>query len=104
AKPGRAWTRVRTQVDQLLSADGPHPAMTVHAENARQAAPCARWAQQPCGRGGPVANRPAESGDQDAAKAVTTLVEHGRKVAGLSQAEHAAQRRTRRVHADVGLT
>jgi hypothetical protein len=66
AKPDCARAGVGTEVDQLLSPDGPDAAMTVHAEYTWQAAPNASWAQQPPARVRPVANRPTQSTDQDA--------------------------------------
>ena len=104
AEPGRPRTRARTEVDQLLGTNGPHAAVTMHAENSGQAAPNVGWAQQPGARVGSVAHRPAQSADQDAIAAHAALVMHCRTVGGPSQAEHPAQRRTRRVGADVGLS
>ena len=51
-----------------------------------------------------VSNRPAQAlTDQDAIQAHLALVEHGRKVAEPSQAEHTAQCRTGRVRSGIGL-
>ena len=47
AEPGRPRARAGTEIDQLLGANGPNAAMTMHAENAGQVAPSAGWAQQP---------------------------------------------------------
>jgi hypothetical protein len=63
AKPDCARAGVDTEVDQLLGPDGSDAAMTVHAEYTWQAAPNACWAQQPCDRVRPIANRPTKSTD-----------------------------------------
>ncbi len=92
------------EVDQLLSADRAHAAMTMHAENARKAAPNACRTQQPGAGVRAVADRPAQSTDHDAIPALAALVDHGWTGRRLSQAEYPPQRRACRVGADVGLS
>ena len=60
-------------------------------------------AQQPGTRVGPVADGPAQPTNQYAVPALAALVNHARPAGELSQAEHLAQARARRVSADVGL-
>jgi hypothetical protein len=87
AQPDRAWAGVRTEVDQLLSADRSDAAMTVHAEYAGQVAPNACRTQQPSGRIRPVPNRPAQATDQDAIQGLTPLVDHSETGRKPSQAD-----------------
>jgi hypothetical protein len=101
----RDGTRVRagTEVHQLFGSDGTHPGVCVHTQYARQIAPHVRRAQQPGCRVGPVADRPAQWADPNAIQVLAPLLDHLRTTGGLAQAEHPAQRRTRRVRTDVGL-
>ncbi len=78
--------------------------MTVHAEYAGQPAPYACRAQQPGGRLGTVAHRPAKPTDQDSIQAPTAVINHRWAATRLSQAEHSAQRGASRVRADPGLS
>ena len=80
AEPGSPRVGVGTEVDQLLSTDRPHTAMTVHAENAGQRLPYAGRTEQPGAGVGAVANGPAQPADQDPIPALSALVVHSRWV------------------------
>ena len=54
--------------------------MTMHAENAWQAAPNACGAQEPSASVGPVANRPPQPLDDHAILALTALIKHDQTV------------------------
>ena len=100
-----SWrARVGSEVDQLLSANGPYAAMTVHTKYARQPAAYACRAQQPCRGLGTIAHRPAKPTDQDSVQAPTAVVKHCcRWATEFSQAEDPAQRRASRVRSDIRL-
>ncbi len=87
-KPDGPRVRFGTEVDQLLSANGPYPAMTVHTEYAGKAATYACRAQQPCRRLGAIAHRPAQPMDQDSIDVPTTVLKHCWAPNQSSQAEH----------------
>ena len=89
-KPDGPRVRVETEVDQLLSANGPYTAMTVQTKYAGQSATYACWAQQPCRGLGTIAHRPTEPTDQDSVQAPTAVIKHCRAVPEPSQTEHSA--------------
>jgi hypothetical protein len=72
------WVSVGRQLDQLLSTDGTHATMAVHAEYAGQAAAYACRAQQPSRRVRAIAHRPSQSTDQHAVQAMTSVLVHNR--------------------------
>ena len=101
AQPGGSRARGRTEVNQLLSPDGPHAAMTVHGQHARQPTPHSGWAEEPRLGVGAVTDRPTQSSDQDAVESLVALIVHRRSAVLRPEAEHPAELGAHVVGADI---
>jgi hypothetical protein len=103
AKPHSTRVRVRTTIDELLTADRADAAMAMQTQYAGQAATYACRTQQPSSRIWPVTERPPKSANLDSIQALASLIVDGRCTAGLSQPEYPTQRGARRVEVRVRL-
>jgi hypothetical protein len=103
-KPHSTRVRVRTTIDELLTADRADAAVAMQTQYAGQAATYACRTQQPSSRIRPVTHRPPKSANLDSIQALASLVVDSRYRAGLSQPEHPTQGGARQVRSRVGLS
>ena len=96
--------RVRTTIDELLTADRADAAMAMQTQYAGQAATYACRTQQPSSRIRPVTHRPPKSANLDPIQALASLIVDSRYRAGLSQPEHPTQGGARQVRSRVRLS
>jgi hypothetical protein len=103
-KPHGTRVRVRTTIDELLTADRADAAMAMQTQYAGQAATYACGTQQPSSRIRPVTHRPPKSANLDPIQALASLIVDSRSRAGLSQPEHPTQDGARQVRSRVRLS